>query len=88
MHQEEIILALLQKFYITVQVSVNTKYFDEDDGYDPPKDDRVFVVPSMLMYNEKEIYDQQAGDIYICCSAIPLSILINFYLRMFLTMCW
>ena len=65
LHQKEIILAFLQKFDIAVQVSVNTKYFDEDDGYDPPKDDRAFVVPSMLVYNEKEIYDQQAGDVVV-----------------------
>ena len=65
LHQKEIILAFLQKFDITVQVSVNTKYFEEDDGYDPPKDGRVFVVPSMLVYNEKETYDQQAGDVVV-----------------------
>ena len=62
--QKDIILALLQKFDIAVQVPVNTKFFDEDDGYEPPKDGRVFVVPSMLVYNKKEIYEKQpaAGD--------------------------
>ena len=63
--QKEIILALLQKFEISVQVPVNTKYFDEDDGYEPPKDGRVFVVPSMLVYNEKKIYQKQADDIVV-----------------------
>ena len=63
--QKEIILALLQKFDIAVQVSVNTKYFDEDDAYDPPQDGRVFVVPSMLVYNEKKIYQKEAGDIVV-----------------------
>ena len=60
--QKEVILALLQKFDIAVQVPMNTKYFDEDDGYEPPKDGRVFVVPSMLVYNKKKIYQKQAGD--------------------------
>ena len=65
LRQKEIILALLQKFDIAVQVPVNTKYFDEDDAYDPPQDGRVFVVPSMLVYNEKKIYQKKAGDILV-----------------------
>ena len=63
--QKETILALLQNFDIAVQVPVNTKFFDEDDGYEPPKDGRVFVVPSMLVYNEKEIYERQPGDVVV-----------------------
>ena len=63
--QKEIILALLQKFDIVVQVPVNTKFFDEDDSYDPPNSGRVFAVPSMLVYNKKENYQKQAGDIVI-----------------------
>ena len=65
LEQKEIILALLQKFDIAVQVPVNTKFFDEDDGYDPPNSGRLFVVPSMLVYNEKKIYQKQAGDIVV-----------------------
>ena len=60
--QKETILALLQKFDLAVQVPINTKYFDEHDGYDPPKNGRVFIVPSMLVYNKKEIYRKQPGD--------------------------
>ena len=63
--QKDIILALLQKFDIAVQVPVNTKFFDEDDGYDPPSSGRVFVVPSMLVYNKKEIYEKQPGDVVV-----------------------
>ena len=63
--QKEIILALLQKFDLAVQVPVNTKFFDEEDGYDPPSSGRVFVVPSMLVYNHKKIYQKQAGDIVV-----------------------
>ena len=63
--QKEIILALLQKFDLAVQVPVNTKFFDEEDGYDPPSSGQVFVVPSMLVYNHKKIYQKQAGDIMV-----------------------
>ena len=63
--QKEVILALLQKFDIAVQVPVNTKFFDEDDGYDPPSSGQLFMVPSMLVYNEKKIYQKQAGDVVV-----------------------
>ena len=46
---------MLQKFDLAVQLPVQTRYFDEDDAYDPPENGRVFVVPSMLVYNEKKI---------------------------------
>ena len=65
LQQKKIILALLEKFDLAVQVPGNTKYFDEDDGYDPPKDGQVFVVPSMLVYNEKEAYKKQDGDVVV-----------------------
>ena len=65
MQQKQTILALLEKFDLAVQVPVNTKYFDEDDGYDPPKDGQVFVVPSMLVYNKKESYQKQDGDVVV-----------------------
>ena len=65
LQQKQTILALLEKFDLAVQVPVNTKYFDEDDGYDPPKDGRVFVVPSMLVYNEKKAYQKQDGDVVV-----------------------
>ena len=63
LQQKETILALLQKFDLAVEVSVNTKFFDEDDGYDPPNSGRVFVVPSMLVYNKRNVYQKQDGDI-------------------------
>ena len=65
LQQKEIILGLLQKFDLAVQVPVKTKYFDEDDSYDLPKNGQVFIVPSMLVYNEKRIYQKQASDIII-----------------------
>ena len=63
--QKETILALLQKFDLAVQVPVNTKYYDEDVDYDPPKNGKVFVVPSMLVYNRKKTYQKQSGDIVV-----------------------
>ena len=65
LQQKETILALLQKFDLAVEVPVNTKFFDEDDGYDPPNSGRVFVVPSMLVYNQRNVYQKQDGDIVV-----------------------
>ena len=65
LQQKETVLALLQKFDLAVEVPVNTKFFDENDGYDPPNSGRVFVVPSMLVYNKKNVYQKQASDIVI-----------------------
>ena len=65
LQQKETILALLQKFDLAVPVPVNTKYHDEDDAYNPPNSGRVFVVPSMLVYNKKNIYQKQVGDIVV-----------------------
>ena len=62
LHQKETILALLQKFDLAVELPVNTKFSNEDDGYDPPNNGRVFVVPSMLVYNERNVYHKQVGD--------------------------
>ena len=63
--QKETILALLQKFDLAVEVPVNTKFFDEDDGYDPPNSGRVFMVPSMLVYNKRNVYQKQDGDVVV-----------------------
>ena len=65
LQQKETILALLQKFDLAVEVPVNTKFFDEDDCYDPPNSGRLFVVPSMLVYNTRNVYQKQDGDIVI-----------------------
>ena len=64
LQQKEIILALLKKFDLAVEVPVNTK-FSEEDAYDPPKTGRVFVVPSMLVYNERKIYQKKKNDIVV-----------------------
>jgi len=47
---------ILKKFDLAVEVSVNTKFSDECDSYIIPKSGLVFVVPSMLVYNEWKVY--------------------------------
>ena len=64
LQQKKIILALLEKFDLAVEVPVNTKFYEED-AYDPPKTGRVFMVPSMLVYNERKIYQKEENDIVV-----------------------
>jgi len=63
--QKEVILGLLKKFDLAVEVPVGTKFIDEDDGYDTPKSGKVFVVPSMLVYNERKVYQKKADDVVV-----------------------
>ena len=63
--QKEIILGLLKKFDLAVEVSVSTKFVDEDDSYVTPKNGKVFVVPSMLVYNERKVYQKKADDVVV-----------------------
>ena len=65
LQQKEIILGLLKKFDLAVEVSVNTKFVDEDDSYVTPKSGKVFVVPSMLVYNERKVYQKKADDVVV-----------------------
>ena len=65
LQQKETILALLENFDLAVQVPIKTKCFDEEDDYVPPNNGRVFVVPSILVYNEKVIYAKQINDILV-----------------------
>ena len=63
--QKEVILGLLENFDLTVEVSVKTKFDDEDDTYEVPEKDRVFVVPSMLVYNKVNIYQKTVDDVVV-----------------------
>jgi len=65
LQQKEVILGLLKKFDLAEEVSVNTKLIDEDDSYVTPKSGKVFVVPSMLVYNEREVYQKKADDVVV-----------------------
>ena len=67
LHQKDIALDLLEKFDLAVEVPVDTKFNckDEDDSYEVPTKDRVFVLPSMLMYNKMKVYQKQAEDLVV-----------------------
>ena len=63
--QKELILDLLKKFDLVAEVPVDTKFDREDDSYEVPKEGKVFLVPSMLVYNEKKIYKKKADDVVV-----------------------
>ncbi|XP_065912071.1 uncharacterized protein [Dysidea avara] len=65
LQQKEVILGLLKKFDLAVEVPVNTKFIDEDDSYVTPKSGKVFVVPSMLVYNKRKVYQKKADDVVV-----------------------
>ena len=62
---KSIILGFLVKFHFAVEVSRETKFTDEDDSYCTPKDGAVYLVPSMLVYNETKIHKRKPEDIVI-----------------------
>ena len=65
LHRKEVILGLLKKFDLAVEVSVSTKFDAEEDTYEVPKSGRVFVVPSMLVYNKIKVYQKQDDDVIV-----------------------
>ena len=60
---KRIILGFLEKFYLAVEVSRDTKFAEEEENYETPTSDRVFLVPSMLVYNTEAVPIQRKGDI-------------------------
>ena len=60
---KRIILGFLEKFYLAVEVSRDTKFAEEEESYETPTSDRVFLVPSMLVYNTEADPIQRKGDI-------------------------
>ena len=56
------ILGFLEKFYLAVEVSRDTKFAKEDESYKAPTSDRVFLVPSMLVYNTEADPIQKKGN--------------------------
>ena len=46
-------------------MSQNTKFDEEKEYYSLPKSGRVFLVPSMLVYNPKAVPVTQKGDIIL-----------------------
>ena len=62
---KSIILGFLEKFHLAVKVSRETKFTDEDDAYATPTKGSVYLVPSMLVYNEAKIYERKPEDLVI-----------------------
>jgi len=62
---KSIILGFLVKFHFAVEVSRETKFTDEDDSYCTPTDGVVYLVPSMLVYNETKIHKRKPEDMVI-----------------------
>ena len=58
------VLGFLENFYLAVEVLRNTKFDEEKESYATPKSSRVFLVPSMLVYNPK-VVPQGKGDIML-----------------------
>ena len=64
-HKKSILLGLLEMFDLAVTIPNNTRFIDEDQSYSTPTSGRVFLIPSMLTYNEKKIYHKNEGDVVI-----------------------
>ena len=62
---KSVILGFLEKFYLAVKVSKDTKFAEEEEFYETPKVGRVFLVPSMLVYNTEEVPVKRKGDIIL-----------------------
>ena len=59
------ILGFLEKFYLAVEVSRDTKFAEEEECYETPTSDRVFLVPSMLVYNTEKVPIKRKDDIIL-----------------------
>ena len=59
------IFGFLKKFNLAVEVFTDIKFIDEDDSYITLTNGRVYLVPSMLHYNETKQYTKQKQDIVI-----------------------
>ena len=59
------ILGFLEKFHLAVEVSRDTKFAEEDASYETPTSNRVFLVPSMLVYNTEVVPVKREGDMVL-----------------------
>ena len=59
------IFGFLEKFNLATEVCRDIKFIDEDESYITPNDGHVYLVPSMLHYNETKVYTKQKQDIVI-----------------------
>ena len=62
---KSIILGFLEKFDLAAEVPRDTKFEKENEFYEAPKTGRVFLVPSMLVYNPEEVAVKYKGDIIL-----------------------
>ena len=58
------ILGFLEKFHLAVEVLRDTKFDVEEECYVTPSSGRVFLIPSMMIYN-REVVQAQKGDIIL-----------------------
>ena len=65
MKDKSIILGFLVKFHLAVEVARETKFTEEDDSYSTPTKGAVYLVPSMLVYNEAKDYKRKPEDFVI-----------------------
>ena len=61
-HDKNIIVGLLKLFHLATEVPLSTKFPRE---FALPKDGKVFFVPSLLVYDEKDVYHKKDGDIVV-----------------------
>ena len=59
------IFGFLEKFNLAVEVFRDIKFTDEEESYITPNDGRVYLVPSLLRYNETKMYTKHKQDIVI-----------------------
>ena len=59
------ILGFLENFFLAVEVLRGTKFDEEKHSYTTPKSGKVFLIPSMLVYNSKVVPTVRKGDIIL-----------------------
>ena len=62
LQDKSIVIGLLKLFHLAAEVPLSTKFPDE---FVTPEDGEVFFVPSLLIYDKKNIYHKRDGDIVI-----------------------
>jgi len=59
-----VIIGLLKKFNLAAEVPISTKFDDEGPSI-LPQSGRVFFVPSLLVYDVRNVYERKPGDIAV-----------------------
>ena len=59
---KDVIIGLLKKFCLAAEVPTSTK-FDDEGASILPQSGRVFFVPSLLVYDIRNVYEKKQGDI-------------------------